>query len=90
MRDSTENGGGASLAVVSMLFRAEARQRWRSWLLLGILVALTSGLVLAGVSAGRRTAAAFPRFIATHGYDAVAYGSKPLPKIARAARGHGR
>ena len=66
-----------------MLFRAEARQRWRSWLLLGVLVALTTGLVLAGVSAGRRTAAAFPQFMATHGYDAVAYSSKPLPKIAR-------
>jgi FtsX-like permease family len=52
-------------------------------LLLCVLVAVTTALVLAGVSAGRRTAAAFPRFIATHGYDAVAYGSKPLPKIAR-------
>jgi hypothetical protein len=52
-------------------------------LLLGGLVALTTGLVLAGVSAGRRTAAAFPQFVATHGYDAVAYSSKPLPQIAR-------
>jgi len=71
------------LAVVRILFYAEARQRWRSWLLLGVLVALATGLVLAGVSAGRRTAAAFPSFIATHGYDAVAYSNKPLPKIAR-------
>jgi hypothetical protein len=52
-------------------------------LLLGILVALATGLVLAGVSAGRRTAAAFPRFVAAHGYDAVTYSSKPLPKIAQ-------
>jgi hypothetical protein len=51
-------------------------------LLLGGLVALTTGFVLAGVSAGRRTAAAFPQFVAAHGYDAVAYGSKPLPQIA--------
>src|SRR5580658_8055937 len=65
-----------------MLFYTEARQRWRSWLLLGGLVALTTGLVLAGVSAGRRTAAAFPQLVATHGYDAVAYSSKPLPRIA--------
>jgi hypothetical protein len=70
------------LAVVRMLFTTEARQRWRSWLLLGILIALTTGLILTGVSAGRRTAAAFPRFVATHGYDAVTYASKPLPKIA--------
>jgi hypothetical protein len=34
------------------------------------------------VSAGRRTAAAFPRFVATHGYDAVTHSNKPLPKIA--------
>jgi hypothetical protein len=52
-------------------------------MLLGVLVALTTGLVLAGVSAGRRTAAAFPSFVATHGYDALAYSSKPLPKIGR-------
>ncbi len=71
------------MAVIRMLFFAEVRQRWRSWLLLGVLVALTIGLILAGVSAGRRTAGAFPRLVATHGYDAVAYSSKPLPKIAR-------
>ena len=66
-----------------MLFRAEARQRWKSWLLLGVLVAVTTGLILAGVSAGRRTAAAFPQLVATHGYDAVTYSAKPLPQIAR-------
>ena len=69
------------MAVVGMLFHTEARQRWKSWLLLGGLIALTTGLVLAGVSAGRRTAAAFPQLVATHGYDAVTYSSKPLPKI---------
>jgi hypothetical protein len=66
-----------------MLFATEARQRWRSWLLLSALVALTTGLVLAGVSAGRRTAAAFPQLVAAHGYDAVTYSNKPLPQIAR-------
>jgi hypothetical protein len=70
------------LSVVRMLFYAEARRRWRSWLLLSVLVALTTGLIVAGVSAGHRTAAAFPRFVATHGYDAVAYSSRPLPQLA--------
>jgi ABC-type lipoprotein release transport system permease subunit len=65
-----------------MLFRAEFRQRWKSWLLLGLLIALVSGLVLAGVSAGRRTAAAFPRFEAAHGYDVFEFALKPLPQIA--------
>src|ERR1700722_10048575 len=65
-----------------MLFSTEIRQRWRSWLLLGGLVALTTGLVLAGVTAGRRTAAAFPQLVATHGYDALVFSSKPLPRLA--------
>ena len=52
-------------------------------MLLAGLVALTTGLVLAGISAGRRTAAAFPQLLAAHGYDAVTYSNKPLPQIAR-------
>jgi putative ABC transport system permease protein len=52
-----------------ILFRAELRHRWRSWLLLSLLVALVSGIVLAGVVAGRRTATAFPRYVQAHGYD---------------------
>jgi FtsX-like permease family len=71
------------LAVIRMLFVAQARQRWRAWLLLGVLVALATGLVLAGISAGRRTAGAFPEFVAIHGYDAVTYSSTPLPKIGQ-------
>jgi hypothetical protein len=71
------------LPVVRLLFSTEARQRWRSWLLIVGLVALTTGLVLAGVSAGRRTASAFPQLVAAHGYDAVAYSDKPLPQIAQ-------
>jgi hypothetical protein len=71
------------VAVVRMLFFAEARRRWRSWALLAVLVALASGIILAGISAGRRTAGAFPGFVAAHGFDAVTYDSKPLPKIAQ-------
>jgi ABC-type lipoprotein release transport system permease subunit len=70
------------VAVVRMLLHAELRQRWKSWLWLALLVALVSGLVLAGVAAGRRTSSAFPRFVLAHGYDAIAYSFEPLPKIA--------
>jgi hypothetical protein len=65
-----------------MLLRAMVRQRWRSWLLLSLLVALVSGLVLASAAAGRRTASAFPRFKAAHGYDAFVLSLRPAPKIA--------
>jgi hypothetical protein len=71
------------LAVVRLLFRAELRRRWRSWLLLALLVALVSGLVLAGIAAGRRTAAAFPAYLRVHGFDAVVYSATPQPTLAR-------
>jgi ABC-type antimicrobial peptide transport system permease subunit len=65
-----------------MLLRSSFRHRWRSWLLLSVLVALVSGLVLAAVVAGRDTATAFPRYEAAHGYDAFLYAVKPIPTIA--------
>ena len=70
------------MAVAWFLLRATFRQRWRSWLLLCLLIALVSGLVLAGVAAGRRTATAFPRFLAAHGYDAFMLAEAPIPKVA--------
>jgi hypothetical protein len=73
---------GVVMAVAWFLLRASLRQRWRSWLLLCLLVALVSGLVLAGVMAGRRTATAFPRFLAAHGYDAFMLTEAPIPKVA--------
>jgi FtsX-like permease family len=70
------------VAALGMLLRAMFRRRWRSWLLLSLLVALVSGLVLASAAAGRRTASAFPRFKAAHGYDAFLFTVTPKPKIA--------
>ena len=70
------------MAAVRLLLRARFRHRWRSWLALSLLIALVSGLVLAGVVAGRRTATAFPRFGAAHGYDAYVLSAAPIPKIA--------
>lgn len=61
------------LAVLSFLLRTSARRRWRSWLLLGLLIALVSGLVLAAATAGRRTSSAFPQYEAAHGYDGFLY-----------------
>jgi hypothetical protein len=71
------------LAVVRVLFRAEFRHRWRSWLLLAMLISVVSGVVLAGAVAARSTATAFPRYEAAHGYDAFLYSPSqaPLPRI---------
>jgi ABC-type lipoprotein release transport system permease subunit len=70
------------VAVLSLMLRATLRQRWRSWLLLCLLIALVSGLVLGAAAAGRRTSTSFPRFAAAHGYDAFTYSASPLPKMA--------
>jgi ABC-type lipoprotein release transport system permease subunit len=70
------------VAVVRILFRAEGRHHWRSWLFLAVLIALVSGLVLAGVATGRRTASAFPRYVSAHGYDAQVFSAEPIPTIA--------
>ncbi len=82
MREGHSRTWGVVMAVAWFLLRATLRQRWRSWLLLCLLVALVSGLVLAGVMAGRRTATAFPRFLAAHGYDAFMLTEAPIPKVA--------
>ena len=71
------------MRAVAMLLHAQLRQHWKSWLALAVLVALVGGLVLAAVSTARRTAAAFPGFLARHGYDTVVYSGHPLPSLAR-------
>ena len=52
------------VGAVRLVFGAELRRRWRSWLILVVLIAVVAGLVLAAAAAGRRTATAFPRFVA--------------------------
>jgi hypothetical protein len=71
------------LGPVGLVFRAELRRRWRSWLALAGLIALVGGLVLGATAAGRRTATAFPRFVAAHGYDYAVVNTDPMPKLAK-------
>jgi hypothetical protein len=71
------------VGAVLFVFRSEFRRRWRSWLILVVLIAVVGGLALAAVAAGRRTASAFPRFVAAHGYDAYIFNPTPLPSLAR-------
>jgi hypothetical protein len=65
-----------------MAFRAKLRHRWRSWLAIAVLISVVGGLVLAAAAAGRRTEAAFPQFVAAHGFDTDEYAIRPVPKVA--------
>jgi hypothetical protein len=71
------------LGAVRLVFHAELRQRWRSWLAIAILISVVAGFVLAATAGGRRTESAFPRFVAAHGFDAVVYATRPVPKVAK-------
>ena len=71
------------MGAVVMVLRGRFRRHWKSWLALSVLVAVAGGFVLATAAAGRRTAAAFPDFVARHGYNVVVYSGQPLPDLAR-------
>ncbi|MGB8197217.1 MAG: FtsX-like permease family protein [Acidimicrobiales bacterium] len=66
------------MSAVLLVFRSEFRRRWRSWVVLVVLVAVVGGLALAAVAAGRRTASAFPRFVQAHGYDVYIFNDTPI------------
>src|SRR5690348_12223661 len=66
-----------------MVLRGRFRQYWKSWLALGLLVAVAGGFVLTTASAGHRTADAFPGYVARHGYDVIVYSPKKLPRLSR-------
>ena len=70
------------MPFLRLMLQAGARHRWRSWLALTLLTAVVVGLVLAGAATARRTATAFPRFEAVHGYDAFFYSAAPVPRVA--------
>jgi hypothetical protein len=69
--------------ALRLIFRAELRRRWRSWLALAILIAVVGGVVMTAAAAGRRTATAFPTFVRTHGYDFIVFTGAPAPELAR-------
>jgi hypothetical protein len=71
------------MRAIAMMLHARLRQHWKSWLALAGLVTLVGGFVMAAAATGRRTTAAFPDFVARHGYDAIVYSGRPLPALAR-------
>ena len=57
---------------------AEMRQRWRSWVVLGLLTGATAGLAMAGIAGARRTANAVPGYNAAAGlFDAAVLANDP-------------
>jgi FtsX-like permease family len=70
------------VTLLRMLLESGLRNRWRSWLALSLLTALVVGLVLAGAATARRTATAFPRYEAAHGFDSFFYSVDPVPGAA--------
>jgi hypothetical protein len=73
------------LGPVAFAFRAQVRSRWKSWLLIAVLVTVVGGFVLAASAAGWRTDAALPHFVATHGYDATVYTAADTAMPPRSA-----
>ena len=71
------------MEAVGFALRAELRRRWRSWLVIALLISLVGGFVLAAIAAGRRTDAAFPQFVATYSFDATVYATGPVPELAK-------
>jgi hypothetical protein len=67
------------VGAVGLRFRAVARQRWRSWTALALVVGLAAGGALAALAGARRTETAYHRFVeGTRGFDVlVTNGSDP-------------
>ena len=51
------------MRAVAIIFRAGARARWRTWIALGLLLALAGGTVIALAAGARRTDSAYSRFV---------------------------
>lgn len=68
------------MAAVWFQVRADARRRWRAWLLLAVLASLAGAAVMASLAGARRTDSAFDRFLEwSNASDATVFtGAAPL------------
>ncbi|HEY5025997.1 MAG TPA: ABC transporter permease [Acidimicrobiales bacterium] len=69
------------MGAIRFALRAQWRIRWRSWLVIAVLISVVGGFVLAATAAGQRTQSAFPSFVSRHGFDVILYTNQPEPKI---------
>jgi hypothetical protein len=51
------------VTALLLRLRSELRARWRSWLVLALLVGLAGGAAIAAAAGARRTQTAYPRFV---------------------------
>lgn len=84
------------MSAVWFHFRAELRTRWRSWLAMAVLVAISAGVVLTVAAGARRADSAYDRFVAaSNAHDVLVFGQPfdvdldavaRLPEVADSAR----
>lgn len=51
------------MTAVLLRLRADARARWRSWLVIAVLAGVVGGATIAALTGARRTETAYPRFL---------------------------
>lgn len=69
------------MGAVWYRFRAELHTRWRAWLVLGLLLGVAGGAVMAALAGARRTDSAYDRFLDTAGasdFTVESFGEDPL------------
>ena len=73
------NGFDRIMSLLVMRWRAEVRSRWRSLLVLCLLVGLGGGMALTALAGARRADTAVPRFVAYSrpGTGTVFFGTDP-------------
>jgi FtsX-like permease family len=68
------------IGAVSMLVGAELRRRWRSLVVITLLIGLAGGVTLGAIAGARRTATSFDRFIdSTNNHDVLVFADDVRP-----------
>lgn len=66
------------MAAVWLRFRTELHSKWRSFVVVAVLVGVAGGVTLAALAGARRTDRAYPEFIESqHAYDVLVVSGRP-------------
>jgi hypothetical protein len=69
--------GRPSVGAATMRGRSQLRHRWRSWLVLALLVGVIGGLLIGAVAGARRTASVYDRLVSESGGFDYGIGARP-------------